>query len=44
MALFVIVLALEIRPMATFIRRRVQLRRGERPDISRADMLYRGAV
>jgi putative membrane protein len=39
-ALFVIVLALEIWPMATFIRWRVRLRRGEHPDTSRAGILY----
>ena len=41
MALFVIVLALEIWPMATFIRWRVRLRRGDRPDTSRAGILSR---
>ncbi len=40
MALFVIVLTLEIWPMATFIRWRVWLRRGDHPDTSRAGILY----
>ncbi len=40
MALFVAVLILEIWPMITFIRWRVQLRRGQAPDTSRARALY----
>src|SRR3989442_7163062 len=40
LALFALVLALEIWPMATFIRWRVQLRRGQAPDSSRARVLY----
>ena len=38
--LFLLVFALEIWPMLTFIRWRRQLRRGERPDTSRARALY----
>jgi len=40
MALFLVVLLLEIRPMATFIRWRVQLGRGEAVDTSAAHALY----
>lgn len=40
MALFLVVLLLEIRPMATFIRWRVQLGRGEAVDTSAARALY----
>lgn len=38
--LFVTILALEIWPMWTFIRWRIQRRRGEMPDTSRAGALY----
>lgn len=40
MALFVVILLLEIRPMATFIRWRIQLGRGQAVDTSRARALY----
>jgi len=40
LGLFALVLALEVWPMATFIRWRVQLRRGQAPDTSRARVLY----
>jgi putative membrane protein len=40
MALFVAVLLLETSPMATFMRWRMQLRRGQTPDTSRARALY----
>jgi putative membrane protein len=40
MALFVVVLLLETSPMATFMRWRMQLRRGQTPDTSRARALY----
>ena len=40
MALFLAVVLLEIWPMATFIRWRAQLRRGQTPDTSRARALY----
>ena len=40
MALFLVVLLLEIRPMATFIRWRVRLGRGEAIDTSAARVLY----
>lgn len=40
MALFVTVLLLEVRPMVTFIRWRVQLGRGQSVDTSRARALY----
>lgn len=40
MALFLVVLLLEIRPMATFIRWRAQLRRGQPIDASPARALY----
>ncbi|MGH7366906.1 MAG: DUF2214 family protein [Candidatus Rokuibacteriota bacterium] len=40
MALFVVVLLLEIRPMVTFIRWRVQLGRGGTVDTSQARALY----
>ena len=40
MALFALILALEIRPMVTFIRWRARLRRGQTPDISGARALY----
>jgi putative membrane protein len=40
MALFVLVLVLEIRPMVTFIRWRSGLRRGQAPDVSGARALY----
>ena len=40
MALFAAVLALEVRPMLTFIRWRVQRGRGQAPDTSRARALY----
>jgi putative membrane protein len=40
MALLVVVLLLEIRPMVTFIRWRIQLGRGQAPDTSRARALY----
>ena len=41
MALFALILALEIRPMVTFIRWRAGLRRGRPPDTSGARALYR---
>jgi putative membrane protein len=40
MALFLVVLLLEIRPMITFIRWRIRLGRGERVDSSVASALY----
>ena len=40
MALFVAVILLEIWPMATFMRWRTQLRRGQIPETSRARALY----
>jgi putative membrane protein len=40
MALFVVVLLLETSPVATFMRWRMQLRRGQTPDTSRARALY----
>jgi putative membrane protein len=40
MALFVVVVLLEIWPMTTFIRWRMQLRRGQTPDTSQARALY----
>jgi putative membrane protein len=40
MALFALILALEIRPMITFIRWRIALRRGQTPDVSGARGLY----
>jgi putative membrane protein len=40
MGLFLLVLLLEIRPMATFIRWRIQLGRGQALDTSRARALY----
>lgn len=40
MALFVVVLGLEVWPMATFIRWRAARRRGETPDTSSAPQLY----
>jgi putative membrane protein len=40
LGLFALVLALEVWPMVTFIRWRVQLRRGQVPDTSRARALY----
>jgi len=40
MALFLVVLLLEIRPMATFIRWRIRLGRGEAIDTSAARALY----
>ena len=40
MALFGFVVLLEIAPMLTFIRWRVQLKRGQKPDTSRARALY----
>jgi putative membrane protein len=40
MALFALILALEIRPMITFIRWRIALRRGQAPDVSGARALY----
>jgi putative membrane protein len=40
MALFALILVLEIRPMVTFIRWRIGLRRGRAPDTSRARALY----
>jgi len=40
MALFVLVVLLELRPMITLIRWRAQHRRGERPDTARARGLY----
>ncbi len=41
MAFFVLIVALEIRPMVTFIRWRAGLRRGQPPDTSSARGLYR---
>lgn len=41
MALFAVILLLEIRPMTTFIRWRMGLRRGAMPDTSSARSLYR---
>lgn len=40
MALFALILVLEIRPMVTFIKWRAGLRRGRAPDTSRARRLY----
>ena len=40
MGLFLLIVALEIRPMVTFIRWRATLRRGAVPDISAARALY----
>jgi putative membrane protein len=40
MALFLVVIVLEIWPMITFIRWRVALKRGQLPDTSRARALY----
>lgn len=40
MALFALILVLEIRPMATFIRWRMALRRGQAPDTSGARGLF----
>jgi putative membrane protein len=40
MALFVLVIALEIWPMTTFIAWRRRMRRGERPDTARAGALH----
>ncbi len=40
LALFVTILILEVWPMLTFIRWRIQLRRGELPDTSRARVFY----
>src|SRR5512132_2662671 len=40
MALFAVILLLEIRPMTTFIRWRMGLRRGAMPDTSSARRLY----
>lgn len=40
MALFALILVLEIRPMVTFIRWRIGLRRGQVPDTSRVRALY----
>lgn len=40
MVLFALILALEVRPMATLIRWRIQLGRGELPDTARAGTLY----
>jgi len=40
MALFALILAIEIRPMVTFIRWRAELRRGQTPDTSVARGLY----
>ena len=40
MALFALIIALEIGPMATFIRWRAALRRGQAPDTSGARRLY----
>jgi putative membrane protein len=40
MALFVLIVALEIRPMVTFIRWRAALRRGGTPDVSGARALF----
>ena len=40
MALFTLILVLEVRPMMTFIRWRAELRRGRSPDTSGARSLY----
>ena len=40
LALFVTLLILEVWPMLTFIRWRIQLRRGQLPDTSRARVFY----
>ena len=40
MALFVLIVLLEIAPMLAFIRWRIQLRRGQAPDTSRAPAFY----
>jgi len=40
MALFVLVVLLEIYPMVTFIRWRIALRQGRRPDTTNARVLY----
>ena len=40
MTLFVVIVALEVWPMVTFIRWRTQCRRGEKPDTAKARALY----
>jgi putative membrane protein len=40
MALFLLIVLLEIAPMLTFIRWRIQLKRGQAPDTSRAHAFY----